>query len=235
LREGDGREPVGWYTMKVIGICGSPRGQSSRTKRLVEAVLRGAEELGAETEFVDLCAMTILPCTGCETCYATGSCIHGDDAADLVASMVAADGIVLGSPVYIDHVTAQMKAFLDRLADAIHCQLLTGRYGCSVATTWGSGGEEVVEYLNHVLRWLGVVTVGDTGVALGRNPESLQGAENRAVTLGRTLAEAIHTRRKYPGQDAEIEENWREFREIVRENRASWPYEYAYWQDRGWL
>ncbi|MDD1651643.1 MAG: flavodoxin family protein [Methanomicrobiales archaeon] len=68
--------------MKVIGICGSPRGESSRTKRLVGAVLRGAEGTGAETEFVDLCALTIRPCTGCETCHATGLCHHGDDMAE---------------------------------------------------------------------------------------------------------------------------------------------------------
>ncbi|MDD1657312.1 MAG: flavodoxin family protein [Methanomicrobiales archaeon] len=221
--------------MKVIGICGSPRGQSSRTKRLVEAVIRGAGGQGAETEFVDLCALTVRPCTGCETCYATGFCIHGDDAAALLEGMATADGIVLGSPVYIDHVTAQMKAFIDRTADAIHCQRMHGRYGCSVATTWGSGGNEVVEYLNHVLHWLGVVTVGGMWVALGENPEALLPAEREAETLGETLAEAIRTRRKYPGQEEEIGENWQAFREIVRENRASWPHEYAYWKERGWL
>ena len=221
--------------MKVIGICGSPRGEASRTTRLVRAVLRGAEGQGAETVFVDVAALTILPCTGCETCYATGACIHGDDMAALQEAMVSADGIILGSPVYIDQVTAQMKAFIDRTADAIHCQLLTGRYGCSVATTWESGGNEVVEYLNHVLRWLGVVTVGDTWAALGEDLGAILPAEKAAVTLGETLAEAIRTRRKYPGQEEEIAENWRAFREIVRNHRAAWPHEYAFWEERGWL
>ena len=149
--------------------------------------------------------------------------------------MVAAEGIVLGSPVYIDQVTAQMKAFIDRTADAIHCQLLTGRYGCSVATTWESGGNAVVEYLNHVLHWLGVVTVGDTWAALGENPDALLPAEEAAVTLGETLAGAIRTGRNYPGQEEEIGENRRAFLEIVREHRAAWPHEYAFWKERGWI
>lgn len=221
--------------MKVLGISGSPRGGASRTKRLVGAVLRGAEREGAETEFVDLCALTIQPCTGCETCYATGLCIHGDDMAVLVETMVSADGIVLGSPVYVDQVTAQMKAFIDRTADAIHCQRLTGRYGCSVATTWESGGEDVVAYLNHVLRWLGVVTVGGSWAALGDRPDAILPAEGAAETLGRDLAEAIRTRRKYPGQEEEIGENWCAFREIVRMHRADWPHEYAYWKEQGWI
>jgi multimeric flavodoxin WrbA len=221
--------------MKVVGICGSPRGKASRTGRLVRAVLRGAEAQGAETEFVDLGALTILPCTGCETCYATGVCIHGDDMAAVLDAMVSADGIVLGSPVYIDQVTAQMKAFIDRTADAIHCQLLTGRYGCSVATTWESGGAGVVAYLNHVLHWLGVVTIGDSWAALGDDPEAILPAEKAAVNLGGTLAEAIRTRRKYPGQEETIGENWRAFQEIVRNHRAGWPHEYAFWQERGWL
>jgi multimeric flavodoxin WrbA len=221
--------------MKVVGICGSPRGEASRTKRLVGAVLRGAGETGAETEFVDLCTLTIQPCTGCETCYATGVCIHGDDMAALLEAMASADGIVLGSPVYIDQVTAQMKAFIDRTADAIHCQLLTGRYGCSVATTWESGGAGVAAYLNHVLRWLGVVTVGDVWAALGDDPEAILPAGTAAETLGRDLAEAIRTRRRYPGQEEEIGENWRAFREIVRERRHAWPHEYAFWKERGWI
>ena len=40
--------------------------------------------------------------------------------------MMDADGIVLGSPVYINGVTAQLKTMIDRLADAIHCQMLEG-------------------------------------------------------------------------------------------------------------
>ncbi|MGA1061462.1 MAG: NAD(P)H-dependent oxidoreductase, partial [Ilumatobacteraceae bacterium] len=45
------------------------------------------------------------------------------------ATCSATDGIVLGSPVYINSVTAQLKLVIDRLADAIHCQMFEGKYG----------------------------------------------------------------------------------------------------------
>ncbi|MDD3052247.1 MAG: NAD(P)H-dependent oxidoreductase, partial [Candidatus Cloacimonetes bacterium] len=40
--------------MKIIGINASPKGKESNTLRLVNAVLAGAKDEGAEIEFVDL-------------------------------------------------------------------------------------------------------------------------------------------------------------------------------------
>ncbi|NQS79364.1 MAG: hypothetical protein HQQ74_11845 [Methanoculleus bourgensis] len=40
--------------MKIIGINGSPRGEDSRMKRLIDAVLSGAQENGAEIEITNL-------------------------------------------------------------------------------------------------------------------------------------------------------------------------------------
>jgi hypothetical protein len=45
--------------------------------------------------------------------------------------MKKAEGIVLGSPVYIDSVTAQLKRWIDRSANAMHCMMLLGKYGCT--------------------------------------------------------------------------------------------------------
>jgi len=79
--------------------------------------------------------------------------------------MREANGIVFASPVYVDNVTGQMKIFIDRLADAIHYQVLTGKYSCAVTTTYESGGNEVESYLNHVLNYLGVISVGGISIA----------------------------------------------------------------------
>ena len=54
--------------------------------------------------------------------------------------MMDADGIVLGSPNYINQVTAQLKTVLDRMADSIHCQSFAGKYGCGVCTAGGLHG-----------------------------------------------------------------------------------------------
>ena len=107
--------------------------------KLVEAVLDGAQTQGAEIELVDICALDINYCIGCQVCFAKGECVQADDLDELVGKMLSADGIVLGSPVYINSVTAQLKTVIDRMADAIHCQLFLGKYGCAVTTSGGSG------------------------------------------------------------------------------------------------
>ncbi len=64
---------------------------------------------------------------------AKGECIYDDDFVELNRKILDCDGLVLGSPNYFRSVTAQMKTIIDRMGDTVHCQLLTGKYGCSVA------------------------------------------------------------------------------------------------------
>ena len=106
--------------MKILAIHGSPRTIGSGTRRLTGFVLEGAEGAGADTEMIDLCDYRVTPCTACEGCMLTGTCVYDDDVAGILARMKDADGIVFASPVYIDNVTGQMKLFFDRLADVIH-------------------------------------------------------------------------------------------------------------------
>ncbi len=112
--------------MKIIGINANPKGEKSQTRRLVMGVLEGARQAGADITFVDICDLEIKYCTACGTCYAKGECIHDDDFPALLEKMLDADGIVLGSPNYINQVSAQLKTMLDRMADDVHCQTLAG-------------------------------------------------------------------------------------------------------------
>lgn len=221
--------------MKIVGINGSPRGNNSRTLRLVEAVLDGAQERGAETELIDLSALDIEYCIGCQVCYAEGACIQGDDLSDVAAKMVRADGIVLGSPVYINGVTAQLKTMIDRMADAIHCQLFVGKYGCSVTTCGGSGDAEVLRYMNYFLNQLGILTVGEVGVAIGTHPEALEGALAEAIRLGEQLADAIESKRPYPEQEKAIAERGAYFRQLVKARKDEWKHQYDFWMEKGWM
>jgi len=100
--------------MKVVGVVGSPR-KGGNTEILVERVLAGAAEAGAETEIYRLNDLNIRGCQGCFYCQEHGSCRQQDDMSLLYNAMLAADGIVLGSPIYMDYLTAQTKLFLDRL------------------------------------------------------------------------------------------------------------------------
>ncbi|NYT05499.1 MAG: flavodoxin family protein [Methanomicrobiales archaeon] len=221
--------------MKILGLHCSPRGTASRTRRLVAAVLAGAGKAGAETELIDAADLSIVPCTACDACTLTGSCVHDDDVPLLLERLQGADGIVWGSPVYVDNVSGQCKILIDRLADAMHYQLLFGKYGCAVATTHTSGAGAVTAYLNHVLGYLGVVAIGEVHAALGDGAPALEEAEDAAASLGAALAAAIATHAPYPEKEAIIADNRAFFSRIVVENRDWRPGAYEEWVARGWI
>lgn len=218
--------------MRILGINGSPRGAASRTRRLVEAVLLGAASAGAETEYIEIADHEIRPCTGCTLCYRTGECPKLDDFAAVYEKMLVADAIVLGSPNYINNVSAQLKLLLDRMADAIHCQQFAGKYGCAVSTAGGSGADEVAAYLNQTLRVLGATTVGAVGVVLGTEPDALFPAEEQAYRLGTDLAAAVREERRYPDQEAFHQEMEAHMRALVEANKDEWTHEYDTWTAR---
>jgi multimeric flavodoxin WrbA len=221
--------------MKVIGLNASPRGKESRTLQLVNAVLKGARDEGAETELVDIYSLRIGYCTACGSCYETGDCTLLDDFPDLFERLMDADGIVLGAPNYIDSVPAPLKAVFDRMADAIHCRMFTGKFGCSVCTAGGSNHGPVVEYMNHALSSLGAITVGGVGVAVARDPGALPLAEKDAEVLGRTLVQSIRGEHRYPEQEEALRQRRDYFRQLVLYNKDAWSHEYEWYVRMGWI
>ena len=99
--------------MKILGLSFSPREQGN-TELLLEKVFAGAGQAGAETELYRVADKAIQPCDGCGGCFKTGKCHIQDDMQDLYGKMLAADGIVFGTPVYFYNITAQGKTAIDR-------------------------------------------------------------------------------------------------------------------------
>jgi multimeric flavodoxin WrbA len=196
----------------------------------VKAVLGGGRSSGLDVEFVDLCALKIEYCNACGICYQTGNCPRADDFYFIYKKMLDASGLVIGSPNYIRSVSAQLKTLLDRMADAIHCQLLTGKYSVNVATSGGLGkDQQVTEYLTEVMLTFGSFVTGSVGASMAAGPEALAEAEERAFHLGETLAEDIRTGKKYPEQEQALEETRKYFQNLVRMNKDEWVHEYEYW------
>ena len=218
--------------MKIVGINASPRGSKSQTLRLVRAVLEGAREGGAETELVDLCKLDIKYCNACATCFATGRCVYDDDFDELYQKILGCDGLVLGSPNYFQTVTAQMKTLVDRMADAVHCQLLTGKYGCSVATAGSPTAGDVTGYLNRLQIGFGANVVGEAGASPGI-PGEMEAAEERAFALGESLVEAIREKKVYPEQEKVHQEMREHFRRLVEMNKDLWTHEHEHWKRIG--
>jgi len=222
-------------SIKVLGLNASPRGKESRTLRLVEAVLDGARAEGAETDLIDVYSLRIEYCNACGVCYATGECTFCDDFPELFEKMMGADGIVFGAPNYIDSIPAPMKAVFDRMADAIHRRMFSGKYGCSVCTAGGANHDRIVEYLNHALSSFGAITVGGVGVSVGRDPGAIRDGEKKAHALGKTLVRSVRGELRYPEQE-EMQRQRREyFRQLILWNKDQWTNEYEWYVRMGWI
>ncbi|MHB1043453.1 MAG: flavodoxin family protein [Eubacteriales bacterium] len=146
--------------MKIIGLNGSPRPSKSRTGQLVRQILEGARQAGAETEYIEIVDLKIGPCRACDRCHKTGYCVQKDDFQKTLDAITEADGLVLGSPVYIYSVTAQLKNWIDRLGNTIHCKRFLGKYGVAVATAGGAGDTETADYMEDVLKRTGMQCAG---------------------------------------------------------------------------
>jgi multimeric flavodoxin WrbA len=101
-------------TVKVLGIFGSPR-RGGNTDLLLEAMLKGAEEAGAQTERIIISKLTFSPCIECHRCDETGECVLHDDMEEVYPKLLEADVIILASPIFFYGVTAFAKALIDRV------------------------------------------------------------------------------------------------------------------------
>ncbi len=100
--------------MKIVGIAGSLR-SGSNTLQYVELALKCLKEKGFETELISLRGKEVKPCNGCYDCVKKGYCtIKADDFAEILDKMRTAEGLILGSPVYLSSVVPQMMALLAR-------------------------------------------------------------------------------------------------------------------------
>ena len=100
--------------MKVLMINGSPRanGNTARCLKEMEAVFQAQ---GIETEIIHIGNKDIRGCIACNSCGRTGKCVFNDMVNEVAPKFEAADGIVVGSPVYYAGPNATVTAFLDRL------------------------------------------------------------------------------------------------------------------------
>ncbi len=97
----------------LLGICGSPVLGSS-TEILIREILRGAESVGATSDYISLNELDIMACQACGQSPDDGYCFFNDGMDEIYEKFDQCDAIVVGSPIYFDSVSAQTKLFIDR-------------------------------------------------------------------------------------------------------------------------
>lgn len=183
--------------MKVMAFVGSPR-RDGNTNKLVNAICKGAEESGHEVYIYNLSEMNIKDCVACDACQLgkVDFCINDDKLTELLPEIAKADCLIVGTPIYMLHVSGVTKNFLDRLRPFLKPDL-TARYlpGKKYITVTCSGApaesfSNVTEYFNEFFSYFsmenaGNIIVGDLSKRddIMRQPKILIKAEDMGKKL----------------------------------------------------
>ncbi|MBQ7237137.1 MAG: flavodoxin family protein [Clostridia bacterium] len=100
--------------MKVLLINGSPH-ENGTTFRALSEVAAELNSNDIDTEIVTVGDKPIVGCTVCGGCSKLGKCVKDDLANEIIAKIDAADGLIVGSPVYYASLNGSLKALLDRV------------------------------------------------------------------------------------------------------------------------
>ena len=98
---------------QVLVLSASPR-KGGNSDTLCDEFVRGATDAGNQAEKIFLRDHAINYCTGCGVCNSTHKCVQKDDMDRILEKMVAADVIVMATPVYFYTMNAQIQTLIDR-------------------------------------------------------------------------------------------------------------------------
>jgi len=110
--------------MKVLAISGGSK--DGNNDSMAKQALMGAQEQGAEIEFIRLLDLHLLPCTGCVACVqgmmrgGTGACPLKDDMDWLDENIHSADALLFVMPIFEKGMPAVMHLVQDRLFGPAH-------------------------------------------------------------------------------------------------------------------
>jgi multimeric flavodoxin WrbA/putative sterol carrier protein len=221
---------------RVVAINGSPHGAIGNTSQMIRMIGEGLSGEGIVLEEIFLTDKEIAYCIGCAVCLEKGKCWRGDDHAGIMDAMFAADGIILASPVYFKHVTAQLKTFIDRSLAFGHKLRGAFKPGLAVTVSSGLADTATAHYLEGMLRIYGAFSLGAL-VAIGTSPGGFLGKETveaRAQDLARDMARAIKEKKRYPvtGDDLYA---YLFMRDLVTREKEFMRDDYQYWRKEGIL
>lgn len=152
--------------MNIVVLQGSPNLNGS-TAILTEEFARGARSAGHEVVRVDVARAGVAPCTGCVACGYEGPCAQHDGMDEVRSEVLAADMVVLATPLYYYGMSAQLKAVVDRFCSA-NASITCKRMKSALLTVaWNADDwtfEALVAHYRTLVRYL---DFEDEGMVLG--------------------------------------------------------------------
>jgi multimeric flavodoxin WrbA len=103
--------------MKAVVINGSPHGDKGNTALILNPFLEGMKAVGAEVKVFETKSMNVRPCQGEYACWfrTPGKCFQDDDMQMLLPELLAANVLVLATPLYVDGMAGPLKMVVDRM------------------------------------------------------------------------------------------------------------------------
>jgi len=183
--------------MKVVAFNGSSR-KNGNTGILLKTVMAELEAAGIETELVDLAGKNLQGCIACYKCFKNKDKRCGgpkDELNNYLAKMIAADGILLGTPTYFADVSANMKALIERtgMISRANGDLLQRKVGAGVVAVRRAGAIHAFNSLNFFFFIGQMIVPGSSywNLGIGREPGEVENDKEGMETmrtLGRNMA-----------------------------------------------
>ncbi len=230
--------------LRILVLMGSYRrnGNTDQITGLIKEHLRAEAERAQtplEIETVYLGQEKLQFCRGCRICYDRGEerCPNQDSLLAVKARILAADGILFASPVYVDDVSGIAKNFIDRLCHVCHRPQFAGKVAYVLATTGSTRTGKTLGTLKMALQTWGIQVVGQAGFKMGalmKPGETRERFDAQAAQAARRLFQAVATRvyRKPPFFSLMMfkiqQMSW-------QRKAGSDTLDSRYWQARGWL
>lgn len=182
--------------MKVVAFNGSAR-KDGNTAALLNRALAEIRAAGIETELIQLAGKEVRPCQACYRCVALKNrrCAVTDDFLnDCIAAMDAADGIILGSPVYFADVSGLMKALIERagFVARVNGDMHKRKVGAAVVSVRRGGAIHAFDTATHFFLIGQMIVAGSIywNIGIGRDKGDVEGDEEGMATM-KALGENI--------------------------------------------
>ncbi|MFC2021037.1 flavodoxin family protein [Chloroflexota bacterium] len=155
--------------MKILAICGSPK------KGNCYSVLNSIQENYPEIDYkiLMLNEVNLERCKGCYVCVLRGEeyCPLKDDRDMIIQEISDTDGIILASPVHVNHISALMKQFIDRLGFLAHRPRFFDKYVMVMAIGGGFGADKANEYMSGMFSVFGLNVVSSLELYIASKAE----------------------------------------------------------------
>ena len=142
--------------MKMTVITGSPH-KNGTSALLADRFIEGAIKSGHDVFRFNAAFEEVKPCIGCDRCGMNGPCIYKDAMNKLFPELLAADLVVLVTPLYYWGMTAQLKTVIDRFYSE-NSKLHIKKKAVLLATAYDANDwtmEALTVHYKTLLRYLG--------------------------------------------------------------------------------